>query len=68
MAQQWIVEELDNDTKMSVYRETFTNYDSAVDAYNNRKTVAVLNTVSLFKADSQRTLLEERTEKFFLKG
>jgi hypothetical protein len=68
MKQQWIVEELDNDSKMSVYRETFENYDAAVDAYNNRKTVAVLNTVSLFKADNQRTLLEERTEKFFLKG
>lgn len=68
MKQQWIVEEMDNDTKMSVYRETFENYDAAVDAYNNRKTVAVLNTVSLFKADNQRTLLEERTEKFFLKG
>ena len=68
MKQQWIVEEMDNDTKMSVYRETFENYDAAVDAYNNRKTVAVLNTVSLFKADNQRSLLEERTEKFFLKG
>lgn len=68
MKQQWIVEELDNDSKVSVYRETFENYDAAVDAYNNRKTVAVLNTVSLFKADNQRTLLEERTEKFFLKG
>ena len=68
MKQQWIVEELDNDSKMSVYRETVENYDAAVDAYNNRKTVAVLNTVSLFKADNQRTLLEERTEKFFLKG
>lgn len=68
MKQQWIVEEMDNDSKMSVYRETFENYDAAVDAYNNRKTVAVLNTVSLFKADNQRTLLEERTEKFFLKG
>lgn len=66
MSQKWIVEELDNETKLSVYREAFTNYDAAVDAYDNRKTVAALNTVSLFKADSQRTLLEERAEKTFL--
>lgn len=68
MRQKWIVEEVEHNTGATVYREVFEVYELAVDAYDRRKTVAVLNTVSLSKETGRHQLLEEKTQKSFLAG
>lgn len=65
----WIVEEVNNETDLQVYYESFNDYNGALAVYDSRKNAksSYMNTISLVKSDKKLVLLEDKVDRIFLR-